>query len=177
MAVAALAGSVAGAAFADALPSAVLNVVVLVALVGVGLYTWRKPELGAAEAPRFGRWAGRLAMAGGGAVIGFWDGLAGPGTGSFLVFLLVGLIGYAFLRASATAKIVNIATNLGALLFFIPAGKVLWGLGAVMACCNVTGSVLGARLALRRGSAFVRRVFLTVVVTLVLSLGWKLAAG
>ncbi|MEU4802688.1 TSUP family transporter [Actinosynnema sp. NPDC023587] len=177
MAVAAFAGATGGAAFAGALEPGVLNGVVLVALVGVGLYTWRKPDLGVAETPRFGRAARIAVMATGGAVVGFYDGLAGPGTGAFLVFLLVGLVGFAFLRASATAKIVNVATNLGALLYFIPTGKVLWGLGLVLAVCNLGGAVFGARLAVRRGSAFVRRVFLTVVVALVVSLGWKAAVG
>lgn len=175
MAAAALAGAVGGAACASALPAAVLNTVVLVALVGVGVYTWRKPELGVLERPRFDHRRELLVMAAGGAAIGFWDGMAGPGTGSFLVFLLVGVVGFAFLRASATAKVVNVATNLGALCYFVPSGHVLWGLGLVMAACNMTGAVLGASVALRRGSAFVRRVFLTVVVTLVVSLGWKLA--
>jgi uncharacterized membrane protein YfcA len=173
MAVAALVGSVAGARLAAALPSRVLTVVVLVALVAVGLYTWRSPELGVQHAPRFGRRHQLLLMAAGGAVIGFWDGLAGPGTGSFLVFWLVGLVGFGFLDASATAKVVNTATNLGALLVFVPAGAVLFGLGSVMALANVTGSLCGARLAVRRGAGFVRRVFLLVVAALVATLGWK----
>ncbi|QUH01036.1 TSUP family transporter [Saccharopolyspora erythraea] len=177
MALVALLGSLGGAMFADALPSSVLNIVVLVALVLVGIYTWRKPDLGTAHAPRFQARTQVLVMIAGGAVIGFWDGIAGPGTGSFLVFLLVGLVGFAFVAASATSKIVNVATNVGALVFFIPAGKVLWGLGVLMAVSNITGSVLGALVASRRGSAFVRRVFLTVVVGLVASLGWKLALG
>jgi uncharacterized membrane protein YfcA len=177
MASAAFAGAVGGAAFAGALAPGVLNGVVLVAMIGVGLYTWRKPELGVAETSRFTRFAQIGVMALGGALIGFYDGLAGPGTGAFLVFLLVGVVGFAFLRASATAKVVNVATNLGALLYFIPAGKVLWGLGLVLAVCNLGGAVFGARLAVRRGSAFVRRVFLTVVVALVVSLGWKVALG
>lgn len=172
----ALCGSLGGAVFADALPSDVLNVVVLIALAIVGVYTWRKPDLGAVEAPRFARSAQLAAMLAGGAIIGFWDGIAGPGTGSFLVFLLVGLVGYAFLHASAAAKVVNVATNVGALAFFAPAGKVLWGLGIALAISNAVGSVLGAVVAARRGSGFVRRVFLAVLVGLVASLGWKLAA-
>ncbi|HEY8371777.1 MAG TPA: TSUP family transporter [Pseudonocardiaceae bacterium] len=177
MALAAFCGSVGGAAVANALPTGVLNVVVLVALVGVGLYTWCRPELGVHESRRFDGPGELVVLLVGGATIGFYDGMAGPGTGSFLVFLLVGVVGYAFLRASATAKLVNCATNVGALVFFVPAGKVLWGLGLVMATCNVAGSVLGASLAVRRGSLFVRRVFLTVVAALVVSLGWKVAVG
>lgn len=170
-------GSLAGAIFADALPSDVLHVVVLVALVAVGIYTWCKPALGTTESRRFSGRAQLLVMIAGGAVIGFWDGIAGPGTGSFLVFLLVGLVGCAFVSASATAKVVNVATNLGALVFFVPAGKVLWGLALVMAVSNMAGSVLGAVIAAKRGSGFVRRVFLTVVAGLVVSLGWKFAIG
>lgn len=177
MAAVALLGSLGGAALADALPSSVLNVVVLVALIAVGVHTWRKPGLGSSDEPRFTRRMQLLVMLLGGGAIGFWDGIAGPGTGSFLVFWLVGLAGFAFVTASATAKVVNVATNVGALIFFIPAGKVLWGLGLAMAVCNAAGSVGGAVLAAKRGSGFVRRMFLTVVTGLVLSLGWKLAAG
>lgn len=175
MAAAAFVGSVGGALLAASLPSRVLTVVVLVALVAVGLYTWRRPQLGAEHAPRFGRRAQGVVMAVGGAVIGFYDGLAGPGTGSFLVFLLVGLVGFAFLPASATAKVVNTATNLGALVFFLPAGVVLLGLGAVLAVVNLAGAVLGARLAVARGSGFVRKVFLVVVAVLVVTLAARLA--
>ena len=173
--VAAFAGAIGGALLAAALPSRVLTVVVLIALIGVGIYTWRRPELGAVHAPRFPRRTQGAVMIAGGAAIGFYDGLAGPGTGSFLVFLLVGLVGFAFLQASATAKVVNTATNLGALVFFLPAGVVLLGLGAVLAVANLTGAVVGARMAVERGSAFVRRVFLVVVAVLVLTLAVRLA--
>lgn len=174
MAGAAFGGAVGGAALAAALPSRVLTAVVLVALVGVGGYTWRRPELGLHHAPKLGRRNQLLVMLAGGAVIGFWDGLAGPGTGAFLVFLLVGLVGFAFLQASASAKVVNVATNLGSLAFFVPAGVVLFALGAMMAVCNVGGSLVGTLLAVRHGSGFVRWVFLGVVAALVVSLAVKL---
>ncbi|MGQ0573322.1 MAG: TSUP family transporter [Pseudonocardia sp.] len=174
MALAAFAGSLGGALLAAALASRTLMVVVLVALVVVGIYTWRRPELGVTHAPRFGRGPQLAVLVAGGSAIGFYDGLAGPGTGSFLVFLMVGLAGFAFLTASASAKVVNVATNLGALVFFLPAGVVLVGLGAALAAANLAGSVLGARLAVRHGSAFVRRVFLVVVGALVLTLAGRL---
>ena len=88
-----------------------------------------------------------------GGVIGFYDGIFGPGTGAFLVVALVGLLGYAFLPASATARIVNLATNLGALLVFIPQGAPMWRLGLAMGACNAAGAWLGAHTAIRRGSA------------------------
>lgn len=177
MVLVALLGSLCGAVFADALPSYVLNLVVLFAVVLVGIYTWLKPDLGKVEAVRFGPGQRVVVMTMGGLVLGFWDGIAGPGTGSFLVFLLVGLVGYAFVHASATAKLVNVGTNIGALVYFVPAGKILWGLGLLMAVGNAAGSALGAVLASRRGSGFIRRVFLAVVVALVVSLGWKLVTG
>ena len=177
LAVAAIVGAIGGALLAAALPSRVLTVIVLIALIGVGLYTWRRPELGAVHAPRFPRRTQGAVMTVGGAAIGFYDGLAGPGTGSFLVFLLVGLVGFAFLQASATAKVVNTATNLGALVFFVPAGVVLLGLGAVLAVANVAGAVVGARMAVERGSGFVRRVFLVVVAVLVVTLAVRLAVA
>jgi uncharacterized membrane protein YfcA len=116
----------------------------------------------------------------GGALIGFYDGLAGPGTGSFLVFLLVGAVGLSFLHASATAKVVNTATNLAALLLFASGGHVLWGVGAAMAVCNLVGAQLGARLAIKHGSVLVRRVFLVVVSVLIARLAFDVvrnAAG
>ncbi|WP_028938660.1 sulfite exporter TauE/SafE family protein [Pseudonocardia spinosispora] len=174
MALIALCGALGGARLAAALPSKILTIVVLVALIAVGLYIWRRPELGVVHAPRFARHHQLLAMCAGGLLIGFWDGLAGPGTGSFLVFWLVAVVGFGFLDASATSKIVNTATNFGALLFFVPAGVVLVGLGVVMALCNVAGSLIGARLAIRKGTGFVRTVFLVVVCALILSLVWKI---
>jgi uncharacterized membrane protein YfcA len=106
-----------------------------------------------------------------GLVIGFYDGLIGPGTGTFLVISLVALLGYDFLQASAKAKIVNLATNTGALLLFIPHGAVLWLLGGILAVANVAGSYLGSRMAISKGTTFIRVVFLVVVVALIAKLG------
>jgi uncharacterized membrane protein YfcA len=99
------------------------------------------------------------------------------GTGSFLVFLLVGMLGYSFLQASAKARIVNLGTNLGALLVFIPQGAPMWGLGLAMGACNMAGAWLGAHTAIRQGSRFVRGVFLTVVAALILKLGYDVLTG
>ncbi|QGK69238.1 TSUP family transporter [Allosaccharopolyspora coralli] len=177
MAAVALLGSLGGAVVADRLSSRTLSVIVLVALLAVGYYTLRTPDLGSIHTPRFGKRHQILVMCVGGVVLGFYDGIAGPGTGSFLVFLLVGLVGFSFVAASGTSKVVNVATNVGALVFFIPAGKVLWGLGLAMAVCNVAGSVLGAATATKRGSRWIRKVFLFVVAALVVSLAVRLVAG
>ena len=91
-----------------------------------------------------------------GFVIGIYDGALGPGTGSFLVLTLVGLMGYSFLEASAKAKIANLATNLGAITVFAPGGHIVWRVGVVMAVANVAGGYVGARTAVSRGNRFVR---------------------
>ena len=172
MAAAAFLGSGVGALLATRADSDLLRPVVLVALVAVLAYTLRRPALGEVEALRLSRPGQRAVAVGGGALIGLYDGFVGPGTGSFLVFLLVGAVGLSFLHASATSKVVNTMTNLAALLLFAAGGHVLWGLGAAMAVSNLAGSQVGARLAVRRGSGWVRRVFLVVVGALVLRLGY-----
>ncbi|GAA4010830.1 TSUP family transporter [Allokutzneria multivorans] len=163
--------AMAGAACASAMPAGALNVVVLVALLVVVGHTLRNPDLGVAERAHGARtWVTVL----GGAAIGFWNGLGAPGTGSFLVFLLVGVAGHSFLGASAIAKVVNVATSVGALIFFIPAGTVLWGLGIAMAACNVIGGVVGTLIAVRKGASFIRRIFLGVALALIATVGVKL---
>ena len=137
-------------------------------LLAVLVYTLYKKELGQTHAPRFSgsRETGVAAVIG--AVIGFYDGFFGPGTGSFLVFLFVRLLGYDFLSASASAKLVNTATNVAALLLFVVKGHIWWHFVLFMAVANVLGSLLGTRLALKHGTGFVRLVFMGVVSALIL---------
>jgi uncharacterized membrane protein YfcA len=106
-----------------------------------------------------------------GFVIGFYDGALGPGTGSFLVFSLVGLLGYSFLEASAKARLANWATNLGALALFVPQGAVLWKVGLVMGGCNLVGGYVGALVAVSRGARFVRVFFIVVVSGFIVRIG------
>jgi uncharacterized membrane protein YfcA len=172
MAAVALASSVGGASVAAALPAGVFKPVIVVALVAIAAFTVLRPSLGEVTALRH---SGRRHHGVAGAVgagIGFYDGILGPGTGSFLVFAMVSLLGYDFLNASAKAKIVNVATNLGALIFFVPYGAVLWGLGLVLGAANMLGGYLGSRTATARGSRFIRVVFLVVVTALIGRLGW-----
>ena len=144
----------------------------LVLLILVAIYTAMKPSLGARTALRFDGRDHYLAASGVGVLIGFYDGAVGPGTGSFLIFALVGLLGYNFLQASAKAKIANVATNLGAILVFALHGAPLWGLGLIMGAANMLGGLLGARTAVARGSRFVRVIFLVVVSALILRLAY-----
>ena len=174
MALWALPGAAVGAAGASLLPTAAFRPLVLVLLVAVAVWTLLRPDAGSVTRLRFSGRHHHAAAAIIGASLGFYDGIFGPGTGSFLLIALVGVLGYAFLEASAHAKIVNLATNLGALLVFVPQGAPLRGLGLLMGAANVSGAYLGARTAVARGSRFVRVVFLLVAFALIVRLGWGL---
>jgi uncharacterized membrane protein YfcA len=167
-------GAAGGAALASHLPVAAFRPMVLIALLLVGAYTLARPRMGLRSrepfAPRT-HWTLAAVLALG---IGCYDGIFGPGTGSFLVFGLVGALGYEFLTATAMAKALNLATNLGALLVFIPQGAPIWWLGGLLGLANLSGGYLGARLAVAKGSAFIRGAFLTVLVLLLLRLAWDL---
>jgi uncharacterized membrane protein YfcA len=138
---------------------------VLVLVLG---YTLARKDLGRHHAPRFAARRETAAACAIGLGIGFYDGFFGPGTGSFLVFLFVRWLGYDFLHASASAKLINTASNLAALILFTIKGHVWWHLALSMAVANVIGSLLGTRLALKHGSGFVRSVFIVVVTALIL---------
>lgn len=164
-------GSALGAAIAFLVPKESFDPIVLVVLVVVGAYVVLKPTLGGETLLRFsGRRHTAAAMLTGLAV-GFYDGALGPGTGSFFVFLLVGLLGYSFLEASAKARLANWATNIAALCVFVPNGVVLWEVGLVMGACNLVGAYAGARLAVAGGATFVRAFFIVVVSAFVLRIG------
>ncbi|WP_194420455.1 sulfite exporter TauE/SafE family protein [Microbacterium abyssi] len=167
----ALLGSFGGAAVAIVLPPAAFKPIIVVALLAVAIFTVFRPAMGAVTTLRFSGHRHHIMAGAAGLVIGFYDGMIGPGTGTFLVITLVALMGYDFLQASAKAKIVNLATNAGALLLFIPHGAVLWLLGGILAVANVAGSYLGSRMAVSRGAKFIRIVFLVVVVALIGKLG------
>lgn len=171
MALVALLGAVAGAFVATVLPATWFKPIIVLALVVVAVITASRPTLGQQARVRFTGVAHLAAATTVGAVIGFYDGMIGPGTGTFLVIALVALLGYDFLQASAKAKLVNFATNLGALLLFIPHGSVLWQLGLALGVANMSGSYLGSRMAIRHGTGFIRIVFLVVVGVLILKLG------
>lgn len=101
-----------------------------------------------------------------GLVIGFYDGLVGPGTGTFLILLFTLLLGLDTVKASGTAKLVNLASNVAALCTYIAAGEVLYGLGIPAALCAIGGNLLGAQMTLKKGTAFIRRMLLVVLALL-----------
>jgi hypothetical protein len=164
--------SLAGAWAVSRMPPDLFRPLVPVLLAVVFAYTLTRKDFGRAHRPRTLA-AGELAVATAlTAAIGFYDGFFGPGTGSFLMFMFIRLFGFDFLNASVSARVVNVATNAAALLWFGSHGNVMWGIGAGMAVCNVAGAQVGTRLALRHGSGFVRWVFIAVVGALIARTAW-----
>lgn len=171
-AVAAFVFAFAGAYTVTHIPPDMMRKALPFILIAVALYTVKKKNLGMHHTPlHTGAREKMLAVLIGGS-IGFYDGFFGPGTGSFLVFLFVRFFGFDFLGASAVSKVVNVACNVAALLWFGYSGHVLVQLGLLMAACNILGSLLGTRLAIRHGTTFVRKVFLVVVGLLILKTGY-----
>ena len=150
---------------------------VLVMLVVAAVYTLKRKDFGQVHRPAYGGRRELLFALLVGGVIGFYDGFFGPGTGSFLIFLFVRFFGFDFLHASAGAKVVNVATNLAALAYFLPNGYVLPLVAAAMAAANVGGSMAGTWLALRYGSGLIRRIFLLVVGVLIVRFAWDTVAA
>lgn len=161
-----------GATVQSLMPSDVLKPVILALIVGIAVYTYAKKEFGHADQIRLS--SGRVLWAafGIGALLGFYNGFVGPGTGSLLVFGFVSGIGYSFLRASAISKVVNVIADVASLVFFLVNKYVLFHLALPMMACNVAGSYLGSRMAVLRGNAFVRKVFLVVVAGIILRFAW-----
>ena len=171
MGVPAFLGSAGGAVLASNIPTSSMRPMVLVLLIIVAVYTWFKPDLGKFENLRHLPKRRVQIAAFAGVVIGFYDGIFGPGTGSFLMLILVASLGYAFITASAIAKVVNVATNVGAIMVFGINGAVIWQIGIILGVANISGAVIGARLAIKGGSTLVRKVFLLVTVALIVKVG------
>lgn len=156
-----------GANVQSMLPSEVLKPIILVLIIAIAIHTYRKKELGQREEFRVQQkylpyWSAAI-----GAALGFYNGFVGPGTGSLLVFAFVSVIGYSFLHASGISKVVNVIADVSSLVFFLLNKHVLFHLALPMLVCNVTGSYFGSRMAVLRGNAFIRKVFLVVVAGIV----------
>jgi uncharacterized membrane protein YfcA len=162
----AFAGSWAGAYLLTLVSPQYLRQALPALLIGLLGYTLWNKQLGQTHAPRFAPRKQAVYMAVIGAVIGFYDGFFGPGTGSFLVFLLVKVLGFDFLQASAHSKVLNLFSNLAAVVLLASQGHVWWQVGIPLALANVAGSLLGSRMALKHGTVFVRWLFMLVVTAL-----------
>lgn len=166
----------AGARTVSLLNTAFLRPIVLGLLVVVAIYVFFVKDLGIVHAPKHPPKKAQLLGIIMGAVLGFYDGFFGPGCGSFLIFLFVGVFGFDFLAASASAKVVNLATNISSVLYFAWTGHIIYFYAIPMAICSVMGATLGARLAIAKGSKFVRIFFLVIVSALIAKLAQSIFA-
>ncbi|MFC4952223.1 sulfite exporter TauE/SafE family protein [Acinetobacter puyangensis] len=165
--------SLLGANCVSLLPQQVLRPFVLIMLIAIAIYTFKQKQFGILH-QQFA-WSKKsciLAMLGA-ASIGFYDGVFGPGTGSFFIFFFIRYLSFDFLHASALSKMANLTTNLAALSFFIPSGHILLQLGLIMAVANMVGSVIGVRMAFKYGTHFIRKLFLALLVVLIGRLAWQ----
>lgn len=177
VAVCAAISSFTGAASVSMIPKEVLQPFILIMLIVMAVYTFMKKQFGQVHMAQPVT-TKILILAGiGSLAIGFYDGLFGPGTGSFFIFYFIRYLRVDFLHAAALAKIGNVMTNLAALTFFIPAGHVLFMVGGIMAVANMIGSICGVKLALKYGSGFIRILFLILVSVLILRLGYQMLTG
>ncbi len=172
-AVAAFLFSALGVRVLQSVPNEFLKPLALVLLVAVAIYTAVNKNLGNLHAPKFTASHERTFAIAAGVIIGFYDGFFGPGTGSFLIFLFIGLLGFDFLTASASSKAINFATNLAAVLVFAARGDILYHYALPMGACNIVGALLGTRMALLKGNKFVRIIFLTVVGVMIARFAWE----
>jgi uncharacterized membrane protein YfcA len=168
----ALIASFLGARTVTLLNPGTMRPLILVMLVAIAIYTFIRKDFGSLHAPRLDRAKESLVSIATGALIGFYDGFFGPGTGSFLIFVFIGIFGFSFLSASASSKVVNLATNLSAVLYFAFTGNIIYTTAILMGLCNILGALIGTRLAILRGNRFVRIFFLIVVACLIAKLGY-----
>ncbi|MFW2077704.1 sulfite exporter TauE/SafE family protein [Acinetobacter sp. ULE_I010] len=172
--VTAFVSSFGGAACVSLVPQEILRPFVLFMLIVIAIYTFFKKQFGQVHIQQETTNKMLLIAGIGGLAIGFYDGIFGPGTGSFFIFFFIRYLKVDFLHASALSKIGNFMTNFAALSFFIPTGHVLFQLGLMMAVANVVGSLVGVKMALKYGSGFIRILFLILVSILICRLAYQM---
>ena len=163
-----------GAKLINYLDPSVLKPMIWFLLVFVFLYILLKKDFGQTQTKELSRSKSNTYGFMFGCVVGLYDGFFGPGTGSFLILFFITAIGFDFIRASAHAKIVNVATNLAALIQFVSHGNILWQFALPMACFNLIGAYVGVRAALLRGNKFVRILFLCIIACMILRYGYDI---
>ena len=160
-------GSGSGSLLATQISTEQLKVAIVVMLVAVFVYTLARPDLGKVEVLKGAAKRQRTVGAVAGLTIGFYDGFIGPGTGTLLMIVLVAALGFAFVGASAIAKVVNVATNFASILVFGISGSIMWVVGLAVGICNLAGGIIGSHVAIQRGSDFVRKFYLVVTFALI----------
>lgn len=161
-----------GAALVSFLPTQALRYGLPLLLIGIAVFFALKPGLDDTDRARrlpHAVFAATVVPA-----VAFYDGLLGPGTGSFFMLGFVMLAGYGILKATAHTKLLNFASNLGGLVAFALVGKPLWLVGAAMAVAQIAGASLGARLAMRIGARVIKPLLVVTSTALALRLVWQL---
>lgn len=170
----ALLAAIAGSFTVTIISNTYMKPIIFAVLIAVAVYTYTKKNFGIAVSkdihPKHELLYGALFAL----VIGFYDGFIGPGAGSFLILFFIGALGFDFLKASAHAKFVNLATNIGSIIYFGGSGHILYQYAIPMAVFNVSGSVIGSRLAIARGNTFIRAFFLLVIAGTILRFGYDI---
>lgn len=161
-----------GAKIVSIINPATLKPIILIILIAIAIYTFLKKDLGKVETKQLSLTRQMLFGAVIGLIIGFYDGFFGPGTGSFFVLAFVVILGFEFVQASAYAKIVNCMTNISALIVFIRQGNYIIGIAILMAVFNIAGSVIGSKMALKKGNGFIRVFFLIIVTIMIIRYGY-----
>ena len=111
-------------------------------------------------------------------LIGFYDGFFGPGTGMFLILFYTLVLKYDFVTANANTKVVNLASNVAAVIIFMIKGKIIYAIGIPAACAGIAGNLLGAKLVIKKGSTIIRPIFLFTLALLFAKIIYDmLAAG
>ena len=154
--------------------NAFMKPIIFLMLILVAVYTWTKKDFGTANITNLSSKKELLYACVFAMIIGFYDGFIGPGAGSFLVLFFISILGYDFLKAGAHAKFVNLATNMGSILYFSSHGHILYQYAIPMAICNFTGSMFGARLAILKGNRFIRVFFLLVIAGTICRFGYDI---
>jgi hypothetical protein len=170
-ALAALIASVAGASLVTSLPTDMLKIGLPVLLIAVALFFALKPGLG--DTDRHHRLSPLMLALTAVPAVGFYDGLLGPGAGSFYMIALILLAGQGVLKATAHTKLLNFASNIGSLAFFMLASPPLWTTGIAMGLAQMAGARLGAALAIRNGARIIRPLLVVTSTALALRLIWQ----
>lgn len=168
-----LSGAVCGTMVLRQIPSDFLKPLVVVMLVLITIYTLFRKNWGSNST--FRQYSTKTALLMGGAAfgLGFYDGFFGPGTGSFLIFVFL-MLGFDFVKAAGNSKMLNFGSNIASLATFMVLGSINYGIGIPMGIAMICGSLLGSRMAIRKGSAYVRPLFLTVCILLISKQIWDL---
>ena len=174
MVIPAFIGAAFGALFASRISAESFKSSIFFMMIAIFIYTLFKPDLGKVHvekhSPKKMMVIGSIAAC----LIGFYDGLIGPGTGTMLMIALVAIMGFAFVGASAIAKVVNATTNLASIIVIGFSLGIMWKLGLVLAVANLAGGYMGSHMAIKKGSSFIRIFYLIVTALLILRLGYSL---